>query len=846
MKRALLLLALLAAPAAPAAFDSPYWPATNQALYTNAMAADIFSNVLWRAYSAGQTSPVVCVATESVQWVQLAVTNLVFPNHPIVEGGVTSPLSITVTSRVCLATNVILTNVVTGFEASTPTGTVSGRVTIRDTLLEQMDICLESMMPSFSLADYTRPDDYSFDAWFAAGSPEDFPPASKADLFFRRGIGLVHTQINWVVTYADGSVLTNYSGRARWTKRRDRPFWWRAFEWDIVRGENHPGDYVTPRNVGVIDIPTSFGYIGVVVTNRVTARYPGFSGSIPTPLVSEFVDESYLHSIPELPTWRIIASSNATFSFGLGPTEFHLYATNMTSAWIWTNVCGTGVLQQVFVPSIPVITSRTQAADAAYFWIWPTYDMSVWQISTNVTASVALLWTNNLTVYEGSRRWDAVLYPEALDERRVAITNLFLVPWTSWSWTNTLIFTNFDYVNARTDLPPSVVYGEECFGMDWPGTNHVSDWPDATLAWWLNCDELAAIAPNVIPAVLGTNADGVATNAHAPEFTFAATASMGIFCQVEGHHDWCMQFFDPCAWDGYAVSGYRTVSGEVRVEGQNYSSQALVDNLWTGAAHRVHFYLRRAASDGNQPYHRVEISDWTTAQSILSTSRFDCAAMFPPVLTTNDIACSSGRELVTCCEPVTIHTNILMWDIYTNCVSVFDHTETNVTSVNLPANDLDCQPTRYDSYTTNRLDVYVWSTNAAEVWTNFYYTNLTLTVSACDTSTVLWTYQTNCVDDGLCPSGIVTTNSTVNTWYEWHNCGPEWDPRWTGKYNTETRSAVTNGESHSSVCTVYPVLTGNHIFTNGVNYSWNSSLNSSYEHSDTHRIDLRVLIEWRY
>ena len=167
MKRLLIMLWLLA-PLSWGAFDAPYWPATNQALYTNAMAQDIFSNVLWRACSAGRTSAAICVANESVQWVELHPTNLIFTNCLVVVGGVTSPLSITVTSRICMSTNVTLTNVVTAFEVTTPTGVATGRVTIRDTLLEQMDTNLETLLPLYSLPDYTAPTDWCFDDWFTS------------------------------------------------------------------------------------------------------------------------------------------------------------------------------------------------------------------------------------------------------------------------------------------------------------------------------------------------------------------------------------------------------------------------------------------------------------------------------------------------------------------------------------------------------------------------------------------------------------------------------------------------------------------------------------------------------
>ena len=757
MTRSIIIAMLLSASiTARAGFDAPYWPATNQTLYTNAMVSDIFSNILWRVCaSTGQSNPVVCLSPEQVQWSELHVTNLVFSNVQIVVGGATQALILTVTSRVCMVTNVVLTNEVSEFDCPTSDGLKKGRVTIRAALLEQMDDALEQMLPSFSLPCYAAPSDWCFDDWFSdriAGARNvEFPHASKPDLFMHTGLGLVHSISNWSVAI-DGHPVTNYSGRARWLKRRDRPFWWRAFEVAIVT--TNPA--------------ASFSSSADDFTNNFRVLYPpslGTFGGAFADLSSEFWTAgggalSYLHSVPVLPNWIMRAPSNVTCSLRLSGPDDHV------QMMCWTNDSGTGVVREVDIPTI-TLTPGTETCAYAALYAVPFYGSFDWHASTNGRGtSASLVWTNPLTAYEAGSRWDAVLYPEALDERRVAVTNLFLVPWQGWAWTNTLACTNFDYETTRSDLPETVTFTNYCeTNLDF-WFDHPYDWPDVTFPWWLTCDQLHAIGPLVIPAILPNDCAGIEADSQAPTMAYSAAATVSVGEELEATHDWCHEFFMDC--DGYAIRTDQyegqalTAAGSCSVVGQNWTSQAFVDGLWTGAMHRAHFYRRlRSATGSATPFKRVEISAWTTEPGILSATRFDCSQSFPGVTISNVVTCDSPGPIVPdCCGGLNWYTtNLTQRDEFYACGSDLMSSVTSVTAVASGGVNTDCTAVVYTSWLTNVVNTYryVYDTNAP-----------TLTVTntqsvpwsryACDTNPPVFDEVSSNISygNGLCPTNLVT------------------------------------------------------------------------------------------
>lgn len=849
MKRLVIAALLLRAATAGAALDGPWWPATNSWLYTNALAHDVFSNVLWRCYAVGQTAPAVAVASETVTWNRETVTNLVFTNRLVVVGGVTQAFSLTVTSRVAVATNVTLTNCVAGFTVDTPEGVKTGRVTVAASLLEQIDDALESILDRHSLPYYAHEPDYSFDDWFqcnTGGAPMDaFPLASKADLFQHYRLGMVHgPETNWIAS-TNYLSFTNYGGRARWLKRRDRPYWWRAQEFAITIPTPPWTNKPNPAQV-TIEAP-AYGMIG---------RYPNdqswdYDHMVPGECLNEFAcldgseniteGESYLHAGVSMPSWVVRTPSNAAFTLRYQDGYF------FHGGGYWTNENGTGVVKYA-VDEVPdwALTAPTTMAERA--WMWLTVGTYEWTCATNIPGtSVILLGTNRLTAYEGTKRWGGILYPEQLDERRMALTNLFLVPWDRWKWTNTQV-SSIAWASNRVDLVATNFQIDDTneplfrYSGDTPPTNGWegpwwTEWPDLNIPWWLTCAELTGYLPQTTPSwVPGSYTP---TNDQAPSFDFSASVNFKI--QEEADAIWAGCFELP-EWSFWRVTATRDATNQINtaeISGVNYKSQVLVTNLWTGALHRAHFYEQRSWDTNNPFWHRVEISDWTLEPVIASAWWWDASTNMPSMTATNFC---DDQPYDDCCDDYYYETNVPVWD--------YEYACSNLLTTNWVTTDVwyivESSPacTNDPPTWTNYLYQY-W-----EVYTNVlvplepvpaYYTNIGVWASHCTTNlpTVAYTYTTNYGDACPTDSDWVPTNEVALLY--WYSCDNQWsredDYIW---WRWIKPPAPTNYTVRWTPYLIPP--------EGGEKYNkhWPVLKQGSFSTNTTWDPGAKVLIEWRY
>ena len=284
-----------------------------------------------------------------------------------------------------------------------------------------------------------------------------------------------------------------------------------------------------------------------------------------------------------------------------------------------------------------------------------------------------------------------------------------------------------------------------------------------------------AITGNVIPSILPPICEGDLTNSLPPYFYYTGSGYLSVDCKFEGKHNWLASpDWSGCGdyWqtgdDFYQRDWYRSSTGWVGVAGQNATSVAVVTNIWTGALHRVHFYARRVRGNEHtpdQPYRLLETSAWTQDSTVSSTTRFDCAHMFPGETNPLHISvCTIGPSEVYACDGSGWTNGMFaVYDVYYQCgTSLIQITDT-VDEVSSTALDQNCGEIPYTSYVTNRLIQYgyIYDTNAVAI-TNTYYVNLPYWHWLCDTNLPAIDHYAGTGFSDLCPTGKLYTNVVVN------------------------------------------------------------------------------------
>ena len=792
------------------------WPASNHTVYVESQGQDLLSNTLYRAWAVDGNSSNTFVSWLATVWTgtTVVVTNLGYPNH---LGGVTNVYSITVTQRFEQYGTQWFTNEIGGPLVA---GDYTGQVPFTAAFAMEWDGMLSNYMPAYASSFYSMDPNHDFTHWFSMTKSNDFPRVSKPDLFMHAGIGLVNRlSTNWVYTNAASVAVTNYGGTARWTKRRNRPFWWRAYELTIT-ATNTGTTRLTP--IHWADNDPMFGAV---------QRYPCMlttNDDTPAPFVSEFLEESYLDKTPANPQWIFHAPTNGTFSAIIDQADYRE----------WSNA-GTVVDGP---DSVVVLLPGTQTAAKAYVWYLPDqvsgYDSIEWSATTNGSGStIELVWTNNLTVYEGTKSWDNALYPEAMDERHAAMMAMTLVPWNQWVWTNTLFSTNLwtgvDTNITATNITPYCVCNPNFFDPNFNGAWTV--WPLANISWWRTCDELAGIVPVPFPTIVPAEWPAVATNAQAPYFAFSAAQTLNLREDVKATWWLCNQE-SPCA-NAWEITGGRTCDNETVVHGVDYSSQVRVDGLWTGMPHRVHFYMQCSWMKNTPNWRRVEITDWTNGASVCSTTRWDAAQMLQ---LSNAVASCGTVNQEGCCGGVHWYT--------TSVVSTVDYYL--------------CTQ-RVASVVTNLVDHEVQQepggcTFPEPMWTDNYYE-----VYAAYTQQAVWAWSeltTNTVGEWIpdCSTGIpqvvfggttgllstCTTSSwqrvgTTNTVYWLAYCGTE---LYVHQDGFTLFTAVTNGSQSYMVSNTPSLLPL--AETDAFNKEWSLGKIGDFSTNAVYAPGAKILVEW--
>jgi hypothetical protein len=463
----------------------------------------------------------------------------------------------------------------------------------------------------------------------------------------------------------------------------------------------------------------------------------------------------------------------------------------------------------------------------------------------NSNDHVRLAWEHPISTYEAATAWDTVLFPEAFNERWAAETNLFLVPWGQWAWTNTMYGTNYYHMD-RTNGIFADPYIYENFETNVGFYAEPGDlWP----AWWLQTEDSCLwVDQNTLPDMACP--DLYETNGYPPSFTWSIANVLDI---VEHAHEElrCPEFEPPPFCD---VEGWRSATGNVTVTGESMSSRILVTNLWTGREKRAHFYTignydSVSMTWTNRYFHRAELSDWTWSNSILSATRFSA---FDDLLFTNPPPeCGSGiygSQIDTCCESGSFTTNMPIYEYYNWCEQILTN---SVLDVTILTNSTQIGGLCFlEEYTTisnlTRWYEYNSATNSSVVTQIVGYANLTVWTNSCDTNAFIG-YTTNEWID-VCPTA---TNLVATNWWavtqRWDTCTNWlWDATDAWYYN-ETNYIEGVATSFVQRVTPYAVHTNQYLYDPWMtNRTWDASYKNNWATSGVNGVNALVLIEWRY
>jgi hypothetical protein len=369
------------------------------------------------------------------------------------------------------STNLVVTNCLGDEFIQEAAGiSVTGVVPFRAVSAEQVTDKLDSLMsayvwPWFSDVAQT----YCFDTWWTNGIdrwPGTLYP--KAELMNQ------HTGVCGIATYSDGGTNVfiavphegfdellqegDYTPAGWWIKRRDRldplivaewrrynPWMWTLdpdtfffYDYEAVWEYYHGWDNEFTRGDSQLFGLTPDQYPVFIVHLGGTNAYTG--GLTIEPFAD--VDWNYY-------TW-------SQMKYGIEPP----YWAEWTSNYLRTATAGEWNAGTI------TLSSSTQRADRAYVALgvplkltgtppnlggWRTNGVfegitNVWRISGD---TVSLQYTNRMNTYEGAKVWDVNLFPEQLRAHYVAMTNMFLTPWTNWSWTNSFEYAYSTNINLE-------------------------------------------------------------------------------------------------------------------------------------------------------------------------------------------------------------------------------------------------------------------------------------------------------------------------------------------------------------------------------------------------------------
>lgn len=611
-------------------------------IYTNPVGNDLLTNVVLRSRWLGDAN-----------WCE---TNIV----RVIAGYTNNVVSVAYGTNLVVITNVypVLTNiVVTNLYGRFCLPPYTGAVEVTAASLERLTRQIEAVLPYYSLTNYTRGTNWCFDEWFFYTASNDFPVATKLDLFFHN----TNTPLGGIVGLATTDLWTNGAiqamatgGDAYWIKRLNRlnqlvvARWNSAISWPGW-GKNWPRQYwpyATPPAWDTGD-PS---YVNEFSDDPSASTASGWGRS----RLIDCTNRPVFIVTPLTTNGYTPGSLTLTFAGGDDPAYGTLYDPSSN-----TLVNGSSPSQ--------VISTTTTRADTAWLKLSAPFEDNL--PSNQKPVAVTLLWDQPMTTYEGTRVWDNVLLPEQLDAHHIALTNMFLVPWSEWNWTNSLLGYSTYYTHRSNEwvvlpLPTNRVVTNETDYWYCDITTNADllltgpYWGEETFDWWLYGDPCEwEHTLNVYPITnLWQWVTASLTNPVQPYFDIKARS---IF--------WFEQYLDQeltcVAEEGYnrpdhvSSSAGRHDEVVIDIHGSNVTSQIAATGMFTGSLHRAHFYVRgdyttTSPPVTNQLWHRIEVSQWTYDPIIVSTSRVGCMDNF--VLDNPTSICSRIDKRVedNCCDDV--------------------------------------------------------------------------------------------------------------------------------------------------------------------------------------------------
>lgn len=653
------------------AFDASCWPLSAHPevrVYTNALANDLTSNTLFRVRSTGDTNWNHINSMSGTQRFTNDYVTTAFTNG-------TDIVPRTFTNTYPVVTNIWVTN---WYGAYNRDG-ITGAVPVLATAFEALTKKIEEVLPQFSLAYYADTSDTNdvlFDLWFrreqvigaypdtTTNYPDDFPYASKADAFHKAGLGGLLVYSNGVTNLtftANLACATNAFGQVTntagfWTKRKNRVNPLIVGQWGpemVLDSDGYPatcyGGWANP-NGSMFQINTYPSPISTFMPRNTAANEYAESDSTIIG-ASRLIDlESYGGQNPTF-NWipareGVVFPDDLSFAYNTATWGFHgiYWASNQ-------------LYDSMDLPggSFQALSNPKQHSDKAWVSVrLPITGTVPFDINTNMTvvagvtnyiyttnylASVQLVWTNEVTTYEGTKVWDVVLLREQIDEHFGMLTNMYLTPKPISGWTNGYgyVCTNEDYETWLTNYWwwPLVTVTNAC--TNGVTTNSVAPSPfdDAetyiSISWWRGLPVMFPINGwwptnfDIFSGLCISNASPYTNNlSDAPSYTrdtqfyidlrerFYAEAAI-IPPMTNNHSD---PYPDSTIWEWYA---YRTDTVSYVSSEHAVVSSPVIRNLWEGAEHRAHFYVRTDKPDAEPYFKRVSTSDWTFASTVIGS-----------------------------------------------------------------------------------------------------------------------------------------------------------------------------------------------------------------------------------
>lgn len=522
-------------------------------------------------------------------------------------------------------------NAFTPEEWTTAWEAAGGHASLLRDFLEQWDVQMLAILPSYVMPWYSTSPEYSYDGWFTLGTastwPTNFPMSTKLDLFHKCADVIGGIATGTVAAAGDiGKVYpveTNQYGQATngfglIIKRKDRPMFLPLAEWKFD-GTNWSG--------------------------RTLHNGAGWAGSVPGDTVENTESRVDRNVMAGRPKWRLLPGGTNT----VGPLTIDLVGIDLITTFMEAN----GILIDLgYTPlaatGIETITTDGQAADWPYTCV-PYPEVATITGTAHRGDRLVLMWQESaFTTYEGTEAVDAELYKEALDARKRWIQNLTLtrVPDGNWNWTDGIWATNRTSTTNALVQETNVVSNLTWQACNLPTETHV--------AWWAptgSCPYLDGFQfTEDLFAPFGSETN-VAAASQAPSLTGRAVPYL-YYGQIASfdRNEYCVSLTNAAHLTNDTLSYTLTATnlGISMIDVDNVQTQAalVADSIWTGRDSRVHFYLksewfmvRKELVDGatitntfassNTPIHRIIVSDWGRTGSVV-TARLKAADELTP------------------------------------------------------------------------------------------------------------------------------------------------------------------------------------------------------------------------